>query len=380
MAVWSVECAAAVLPGRRRVRATQAVRPTVAVLVPAHDEAAIIRHTLAGLTSQILPGDCVVVIADNCSDGTVDIARQAGSLVLERHDAARRGKGYAIDYALRSLPENSHDVFVVVDADCDLHPGALDELAGMAFSTGRPVQASYLMELPANPTALQPIARLAFCIKNLVRPSGLDRLGLPCFLTGSGMAFPASIMRNAMWANGRLTEDMWLSCELILAGHAPAFCREAKVTSRLPGQKWAQASQSKRWLHGSLECMVVQGPKLLVGAIRQRRLDLFAVFLDLLVPPLSLLILLWLAVLSASIAAGVLGLGWLPILPTVMGGLAMAFSLGGVLLRFENAGVARSLWAVPSYIVSKLSIYATFVHRREKNWVRTGRDPNPPPE
>jgi hypothetical protein len=98
------------------------------------------------------------------------------------------------------------------------------------------------------------------------------------------------------------------------------------------------------------------------------------------VPPLSLLMMLWLAVLSATVVAGLLGLGWLPVIPAAAGGLLMALSLGGVLLRFEETSVAQALWAVPFYIVSKLPIYAAFIVRREKNWVRTGRDPIPPPE
>ena len=380
MAVWSLECAAALLPPRKRAQLANTLRPAIAVLVPAHNESSVIRHTLASLAPQILPGDRVVVIADNCSDDTADIARQAGSLVLERHDPERRGKSYALDYAVRSLDQSMPDVFVVIDADCIAHPGALDQLARLAFSTNRPVQANYLMELPANPSPLQPIAALAFRIRNFVRPSGLDRLGLACFLNGSGMAFPAPMMQNMVWASGRIAEDRWLTVELLLAGHAAAFCREAKVTSRLPGQKLAEISQSTRWLHGHLECMRVKGPRLLLGAIRQRRLDLFALLLDLLVPPLSLLMMLWLAVLSATVVAGLLGLGWLPVIPAAAGGLLMALSLGGVMLRFEETSVAQALWAVPFYIVSKLPIYAAFIVRREKNWVRTGRDPIPPPE
>jgi cellulose synthase/poly-beta-1,6-N-acetylglucosamine synthase-like glycosyltransferase len=203
----------------------------------------------------------------------------------------------------RSMQEDQPEVFVVIDADCTVHPGALDRLGPSAFSSGRPVQANYLLELSGQQRPLQPLAALAFKIRNLVRPSGLDRLGLPCFLNGSGMAFPAAIIEGSVLANGKITEDRWLTVDLALAGYAPLLCREAKVTSRLPGQKRAEVSQSTRWLHGHLECMRAQGPRLLVGAIRQRRLDLFALLLDLIVPPLSLLMMLWLATLSVTVAA-----------------------------------------------------------------------------
>lgn len=378
MAIWSLECAAALLPPRKRVPAANTPRPTVTVLVPAHNESSVIGHTLATLAPQILSGDRVVVIADNCTDDTAGIARHAGTVVLERHAPVLKGKSYALDYAVRSLQDNLPDVFVVIDADCTVHPGAIDQLARLSFSTGRPVQANYLMDLPVNPSPLQPIAILAFRIKNFVRPRGLDRLGVPCFLNGSGMAFPTSVMQTAAWASGRLAEDKWLTVDLILAGHAPLFCGDAKITSRLPGQKLAEVSQSTRWLHGHLQCMTAQGPRLLLGAIRQRRLDLFAMLFDLLVPPLSLLLMLWLVALSATLAGALLHFGWIPVIAAAGGGLIMALSLAGVIYRFEEKGITHSLWAVPSYVASKLPIYAAFVLRREKNWVRTERDPIPP--
>ncbi len=380
MAVWSLECAAALLPPRDRVLPANSRRPSLAVLVPAHNESAVIRHTLASLAPQILPGDRVVVIADNCTDATADIARRAGSVVLERHDLVRRGKSYALEYAVQTLRESVPEVFVVIDADCTVHADALDLMARLAYSTGRPVQANYLLEMPSGPTPLQAISWLAFRIKNFVRPSGLDRLGLPCFLNGSGMAFPAAMIQGPVLASGKIAEDKWLTIDLILAGHAPVFCREAKVTSKAPGQKQAELSQSTRWLHGHLECMRVQGPRLLLRTIRERRPDLFALLFDLLVPPLSLLMFLWFAILSATVVAGLLGLGWIPFMPAAAGGMMMGLALGGVLFRFPEHSMARELWAVPAYIVSKLPIYAAFVIRREKNWVRTGRDPIPPPK
>ena len=385
MAVWSLECAAGLLPTRKRMEPAGIPRPRILVLIPAHNESAVIGHTLTTLKPQLRPGDRVVVIADNCTDRTAEIAREAGCSVLERNDPVGRGKSYALDYAVRSLREDMPDVFVVIDADCEVQRGGLEELAYAAFTTGRPVQASYLMELPPKPSPLQPIATLAFLIKNHVRPSGLDRLGLPCFLNGSGMAFPPSIMQKAAWASGKLAEDKWLTVELLLAGHAPLFCPYAKVTSWFPGQSAAGVTQSTRWLHGHLDCMMRQGPRLLWGALRQGRLDLFAILLDLLVPPLSLLLMLWVTALFTTLVAGWLHtgwlhIGWMPLIPVAAGGALVALSLFGVVVRFEVTGIAQSFKSAPDYILSKVPIYAAFLLHREKNWVRTERDPVPPPE
>jgi cellulose synthase/poly-beta-1,6-N-acetylglucosamine synthase-like glycosyltransferase len=71
------------LPARPLPMAT-GKRARVAVLVPAHDEASVIRATLASITPQLAAGDRLLVVADNCSDDTATLARQAGAQVVER--------------------------------------------------------------------------------------------------------------------------------------------------------------------------------------------------------------------------------------------------------------------------------------------------------
>ena len=72
-----VQTLAAFLPRRRTVP----VRPAGvqgAVLVPAHDEAQGIAATLDGLRAQLQPQDRLLVVADNCSDETAEVAAARG--------------------------------------------------------------------------------------------------------------------------------------------------------------------------------------------------------------------------------------------------------------------------------------------------------------
>src|SRR5689334_650844 len=101
--VFFAECAAAFLPERRgRERTRKEVFRTV-VLIPAHDEAPVIGATLHTLAPELGEHDAVLVVADNCSDRTADIAREAGALVIERTCADKRGKGFALDFGFRHL-------------------------------------------------------------------------------------------------------------------------------------------------------------------------------------------------------------------------------------------------------------------------------------
>src|SRR5262249_55475948 len=72
----------------------------------------------------------VLVIADNCTDKTAEIAKNSGASVFERNDLTLRGKGYALQWFFSSQlkePER-FDSFVFLDADCFLSSNFLDVL------------------------------------------------------------------------------------------------------------------------------------------------------------------------------------------------------------------------------------------------------------
>ena len=98
------------LPRQRVLAMPAGRRPSVAVLIPAHDEALLIATTLRTLSAQLGSGDRMIVIADNCSDDTAAIAAAAGAEVIERRDRERRGKGYALDFGVGNFGPNVRSI------------------------------------------------------------------------------------------------------------------------------------------------------------------------------------------------------------------------------------------------------------------------------
>ncbi len=100
---------------------------TVTVLVPAHNEEACLGATLDSLLAQSHRPERVVVVADNCTDATVEIARRAGVDVFESVDNTAKKAG-ALNQALRSLlPEQGdNDLVMVMDADTTLDQDFLE--------------------------------------------------------------------------------------------------------------------------------------------------------------------------------------------------------------------------------------------------------------
>jgi glycosyltransferase involved in cell wall biosynthesis len=167
----------AYLPTSREPIAT--LRKTkIAVLVPAHDEAEGIVATINSILPQLKLGDRLIVVADNCTDNTAEIAIANGAEAIERHDLANRGKGYALDFGLRFIAQNPPDVVVIIDADCNIKDPALKTLVEYSVCHDRPTQSLYLMLSPPNAGLKIKIAEFAWVVKNLVRPLGYAKIGL----------------------------------------------------------------------------------------------------------------------------------------------------------------------------------------------------------
>ncbi len=374
IAVLWIECSAALLPDESEKGDVSGDRPRVAVLIPAHNEAEDIRGTLLTIIPQLTEVDRVIAIADNCTDQTAAIARASGALVIERINPNLRGKGYALDYALRFIKSEPPDVVVVIDADCIVHPGTIDRIARQAMALKRPVQATYLMKQKDNPGLKDSISMLAIKVKNLVRFRGLKRLGCPVLLAGSGMAFPWSAISQVCLAGSKTADDMQLAVDLSIAGYPPAFAQEAQITGRLMKQQAAK-SQRTRWEHGHLEIILTQVPLLLKESVRQRRFDLLAIALDLCIPPLSLLVVIWTAAIGGALLAAVLEGYWIPTHFLAIEGLLIFISIVGSWAKFGYDELpALTLLAVPFYILWKIPLYLAFLIQPQTNWTRTERD------
>ncbi len=353
--------------------------PRIAVLVPAHNEATVIAATIRNIAGQLSTNSTskqIVVIADNCTDDTAALARSCGATVVERADPVRRGKGYALDYGVRYLQADPPAVVVVIDADCLLSEGALQQLAKCCVATGRPIQARYLMRFPdgtGGPGAR--IAELAMLVKNWVRPLGLAKWGLPCPLLGSGMAFPWSIISQVPLASGNIVEDMRLGSDLVGAGKGPLYLDQAQVTSTFPMAIEGQQSQRTRWEHGHLQTLLTQVPALLVKGVVRADFSIIVYAFDLAIPPLALLAMGLLVMLAICLPIWVLGISLLPAIIVLAAIVALMLAVYLAWDRFARDLIPlAALRSIPTYALGKIPVYLRFIFARQTAWVRSRRD------
>lgn len=350
-------------------------QPRVAVLMPAHNEAPTIGTAIRSLLPQLGAGGRLVVIADNCTDETAAAAVAEGAEVIIRSDPTRRGKGYALDFGIRHLEHDPPDIVVIVDADCRVAAGAIDKLARLSTSTARPIQALYLMRAGMHAGLKMRTAEFAWVVKNQARPEGLRRLGFPCQLMGTGMAFPWLCISGATLATGHIVEDLKLGIDLARAGVPPLLCPDALVISDFPTSGRGIQDQRTRWEHGHLSVIVREVPRLLISAVKRWDADLLALTLDLSVPPLALLTLL---VGLVWIMSAILYIFTSAISPLCIATLSAMLLLLSVFMSWvwygrQTISLGQLALAL-GYALWKIPLYAKFLVARQIHWVRSARN------
>lgn len=358
------------------------------VLVPAHDEELVLAQTLNSLLAQDYPAENVkiIVIADNCTDSTADLALAHGVTVWKRFNLSQRGKGYALDWTISQLlaRDTDTDAFVVVDADTFV---ASDFLTRMAARLHSDTDVRGLCALQGRYGVLNGIEgwraalmSAAFDLVNHVRPLGRDRLKLSVGLKGNGMAFTRETFARVRWHGGSLTEDLDFALDLarkenVRVGYVP----DARVWAQMPTNAAQATSQRRRWEEGRAHAVRHRALPLLWEGISRGKILLIDAALDLLLLPLvelAALTLTWLLLLAFGIGSHLLAH---PLLWTLAGACALegflTFVLGG--LRAANAPREAyvALLRAPFYAVWKLALRVASASAIEPEWIRTERAP-----
>lgn len=335
-------------------------------VVPAHNEETLIARTVGSLVATGLEPSRVIVVADNCSDGTATVARETGATVIERHDDEARGKGYALDFALTFLGARSHrhDALAIVDADSEVNVEFFACLAAR-FETGASiVQAHYSGGPGDSPFAR--IRRLALGLVHWARPLGASRLALPTTLKGNGMAFRWEIIRNGFPGAG-VTEDAAATLEYARRGVVVEFEPRARVSGLMANSYREAATQDLRWEGGRL----AQSRTALALATRlaaRGRIRAAYACLELASPPLTLLAFV---AATAAVLGGV-GFGSAVLGTVALGSVVAYIGLGLAAAKPCRADLAALVHA-PRFVLYKALIYARLTRGKPRTWERTTR-------
>lgn len=364
------------LSARPPVAACPARERRFDLIVPAHNESAGIARTVASLRALQWPQDRfrVIVVADNCSDDTAACAAAAGAEVWERRDPIRRGKGHALDFAFRrSLEQARAAAVVVVDADSEVSPNLLDACAARLDSGAQAVQVHYGV-LNAEASWRTRLMSIALSAVHILRSRARERLGLSCGIRGNGWCLSGEALQRVPYRAYSLAEDVEYGVALGLAGIRVHYAGEAEVLGEMVSAEGAARSQRRRWEAGRLQLMRQHVPVLLAAAVRRPSRVCLDLALDLLVLPLSHIVLQALLLCLLAAVAWlwfgaepvwfILGLGCLAAIALYV---LRGWQLSGSGLR----GLFELLRA-PWFLAWKLALMLR--KRAPQEWVRTERE------
>jgi cellulose synthase/poly-beta-1,6-N-acetylglucosamine synthase-like glycosyltransferase len=350
------------------------------VLIPAHNEADFIQRCVASLKDQDYPEDRMklVVIADNCTDETAQLARAAGATVLVRDAPKARGKGQALRWAMDQISTwagEEPDGFVVIDGDSVADRGLLKGLSKHLQQEADAVQAEYLVLDDGSSRKVQ-LRAVAFMLFHRVRFAGRSVLGFPCYLVGNGMLLSRRLIEQHPWDAFTGAEDLEYSVTLRLNGIEPVFAGGVRVRGPVPDSRRGAQIQRERWEGGRLRVISDELPRLLREVFMHRRISLLDLVVDLVVPPLGVLATAGLAgaVLMGALTIGDVVSPWM-LVPWVTGLVGLSgFVLFGLLAAGAPVWMYRSLLSTPGFLVRKVLGTAGVVRSRSSNrWVRTER-------
>ena len=359
VALWGLPNQAAIRRGTRRRR--------LRVVIPAHNEAAVIGSVLSDLAGQDYPADRVrvAVIADRCTDDTVLVVRQAE--VVERRDGPD-GKGAALSWYLQQSPLDADESLVVLDADNRIDATFL---AGVADALDWGFDAAQAYVDTSNPDAswLTTASALSYWASNRMVQLARHNLGWAPDLGGTGTAFAPTASFVLDSHSGVLTEDSEQVARLILAGRRIAWLHDVRVYDQKPASVGVAMRQRARWMSGKRSVARAYRLSMLGAALRQRSWSLIDLMIRQGQPGRAFMVGVSAAL---GVAAGFTDLLW----PWWVWAMIVAVQvLAPLVFLIRDRVPARYLWRYPLLVVFGLAwLPVRVMSSRVRGWYHTPHD------
>lgn len=254
-------------------RAISLKRNRYAILICARNEETVIADLLRSIGEQSYPPELIdtYVIADNCTDGTAETARNAGAHVFERNDRENVGKGYALNALLKHIAgceTGAYDGYFVFDADNLLAKDYIEQMDRM-FAQGYDIVTGYRNSKNYGFNWISAGYALWFIRESVFLNFPRHLLGSSCNITGTGFLFSRKIAEEMQgWPYHTLTEDLEFTADQVIKGRKVAFCRKAELYDEQPVEFRQSWDQRIRWSRGFLQLFGKYGRKLIHGAAK----------------------------------------------------------------------------------------------------------------
>ena len=322
-----------------------------AFIIAARNEQAVIGNLINSIKQQNYPAELidVIVVADNCTDDTAQIAREHGAICYERFNNMLVGKGYALDYCFNKIVEQfgdytAYDGYFIFDADNVIDKNYVKEM-NKVFDRGYNVITSYRNSKNYDTNWITSGYSLWFIREAKYLNNPRMMLKTSCAVSGTGFLVNSSIIKkNNGWKFNLLTEDIQFSVVNILEGEKIGYCESAMFYDEQPTTFKQSWNQRMRWSKGFYQVMFRYGRELIAMMFKKREMFVSCYDMFMTLAPATLLSIGCILLNLIFLAYGATDVHMLRrILPGTLGSIAFAgvnfyllmFSIGFITLVTE---------------------------------------------
>ena len=350
-----------------------------AFLIAARNEEAVLPHLIASIWGQDYPRQLVsiFVVADNCTDRTAEVARQAGAKVYIRQDVKLPGKGYALDFLLAAIGweygKRPFDGYLVFDADNVLEPDYLSEM-DKTFSAGYEIVTSYRNSKNYADNWISAGYGLWFLREARTLNQARMQLGTGCAVSGTGFLFSQTLLdRTGGWPYHLLTEDIEFTVDQAIRGVKAGYCATAVFYDEQPVTFTQAWRQRLRWAKGFLQVFRRHGANLIRETFGGSFtcFDLTCAIMPAFILSVSGILANLLSVLGTALAGGETGPAVLQMINLVLGAYLGLWLLGALTTATEWRRIHASSWqkivytfTFPLFMFTYLPISLTALFRK----------------
>ena len=358
----------------------------LAVLIAAKDEEKCIESLIGSLMAQDYPKErySVFVVADNCLDNTASLARAAGATVYEKQ-GGQSGKGYALDFLLRSiekeLGKDAFDAYLVFDADNTLRENFLTEI-NKTYQLGYDCVTSYRASKNYSDSWVSAGQGMCFLRDMVMLNRARMTLGSCSFVSGTGYLFSKRLLDSwgGGWPHKTLTEDCELTMYMATGGFRSGYCETAIFYDEQPTRLLPSLKQRLRWCKGGIQVFCKYFKRLARGLFTKRA---FASF-DMSMCMAPAYIISVLAVAINTVGSGIaIALGVKPLEVLIMLGVGVLIAYSALFVfglsltvtewtRLDGSAFKKILYTLtfPIFMFTFVPVALVALFKRRVRWYR----------
>ncbi len=350
---------------------------TFGIIIPAHNEELLIGDLVKSIRKSDYPAELyeIFVVADNCTDRTAQIAREAGATCRERSDPIKQGKPYALNWLISQLNLDAFDAYVIIDADTLVARNFLSSM-NISLTEGKKVIQGYFGVMNPDENWLTRLSILPGILKYKLHFPGKNLLGLSCPLAGNGMCFSSEIFKKYGWNAYSIVENWEYYVMLTLEGYVVVSNENAVIYSQVAKSLKTGENQRIRWSKGRLQVLLHYFGRLAAGGFRSGDLNKFDALVELMRPSYaiffgwSVIYLLLCLFLHFSYAYSSFFV-WMAV---VVFAVQLLYFFSGLIIQRAPLKTWLALGMIPFYILWKMAITLKgLLSYGERKWVKTER-------